>query len=607
MHEVVQPLVARAAQKTAKSPPVPGNKKPRRSGALVFRGRGNSLRELHIHTFHSTHSAHPVGMAAGILLLFDQLRNHRLGGKEQPGNRGRVLQRGAAHLGRIEHAHFDQVTELLGLGVEAEVAFAFRNLVHHDRRLGAGVGHDLAQRFLERARDDPDARILIRVFALEHVERYPGADIGHAAAGDNAFLHRGARRVQSIFDAGLLFFHLDLGRRTDLDHGHATCELGYTFLQLLFVVVAGRFVDLGADVLDPRLDRFGIAGSVYDRGFFRRDLDAFRAPEILEARFFEGQPDFFRNDLATGKDGDVFEHGLAAIAEPRSFDSRGLENSAQVVYHQRREGFAFDFLGDDEKRFAGLGHLLQNRQQFANVRDLLVVQKNVGLFQHRNLLFRVVDEIRREIPTVELHAFDHLELVLQTLAVLDGDHAFLSDFVHGIGDDLADRLICIRGNGADLGNFLARGAGLGQLLQLLDDGNDRLVDPAFQVHRVHSGGDELHTLSHDRLSEHSRRGRAVPGNIRSFRGDFLHHLRAHVLELVLQLDFLGNRHAVLGHGRGTEGALQHHVAALGAEGYLDRIGEDIDPGEQLVPRRLMKTYVFSRHCSLLNWNRWVTS
>src|SRR6266571_2621486 len=499
--------------------PAIGRKKPRRSGAFRSRPRRgveprspcskpaqicNARCALHIHPFHSAHSAHSMGMASGILLLFDQLGNHRLGGEEQSGDRSRVLQRGAAHLGRIEHAHLDQIAELLRLSIEAEVAFPFRNLVHHDRRLGTGVGHDLAQRLLERALDDPDARVLIGVLALELVERYPGADVGHTAACDNAFLNRRTRGVQSIFDARLLFLHLDFGRRTDLDDRHATRELGYSLLQLLLVVVAGRFVDLGADVLDPRLDRFGIAGSVDDRGFFLRDLDAFRAPEILEARFLEGQPDLFGNDLTTGKDGDVFEHGLAAIAEPWSFDSRGLEDSAQVVYHQRREGFAFDFLGDDEKRFAGLGYLLQNRQQFANVRNLLVVQKNVGLLQHRNLLFRVVDEIRREIPTVELHAFDHLELVLQTLAVLDGDHALLADFVHGVRDDLAYRLVRVRRYGADLRDFLARGAGLGQLLQLLDDGDDRLVDPAFQIHRVHSRGHELHPFFNDRLGEHGR-------------------------------------------------------------------------------------------------------
>src|SRR5712691_700945 len=51
----------------------------------------NALCALHIHAFHSAHSAHAVSMAPGILLLFDQLSHHRLGGEQQPGDGRRVL------------------------------------------------------------------------------------------------------------------------------------------------------------------------------------------------------------------------------------------------------------------------------------------------------------------------------------------------------------------------------------------------------------------------------------------------------------------------------------------------------------------------------------
>ena len=46
--------------------------------------------------------------------------------------------------------------------------------------------------------------------------------------------------------------------------------------------------------------------------------------------------------------------------------------------------------------------------------------------------------------------------------------------------------------------------------------------------------------------------------------DFLHHLRAHVLELVFELDLLGDRDAVLGDGRGAERLVEDDVAALRA-------------------------------------------
>src|SRR5216110_3328199 len=51
--------------------------------------------------------------------------------------------------------------------------------------------------------------------------------------------------------------------------------------------------------------------------------------------------------------------------------------------------------------------------------------------------------------------------------------------------------------------------------------------------------------------------RTVAGDVGGLGRDFLAHLRAHVLEFVLQLDLLRDRHAVLGDGRGAERALEH--------------------------------------------------
>src|SRR5260370_651630 len=135
-----------------------------------------------------------------------------------------------------------------------------------------------------------------------HVHAFHSAHSAHSAVGMASVVlllfDRGPRRVQSICDASFLCLHLDLARRTALDHRNAAGELRYALLQLFLVVVAGRFVDLGTDVLDPRLDPLGIAGPVDDGGFFLRDLDTFRAPEILEGRLFEGLSDFLGNDLA---------------------------------------------------------------------------------------------------------------------------------------------------------------------------------------------------------------------------------------------------------------------------------------------------------------------
>jgi hypothetical protein len=164
-------------------------------------------------------------------------------------------------------------------------------------------------------------------------------------------------------------------------------------------------------------------------------------------------------------------------------------------------------------------------------------------------LLRVGDEVGREIAAVELHAFDDVELEFETLGFLDGDHAFLADLLHRLGDLLADDGVAVGRDDADLGDFLGARNRLRARLDVLDDLEDGEVDAALQVHRVHAGRDRLHALADDRLGEHGRGGGAVTGDVVGLRGHFAQHLRAHVLELVLELDLLGDGDAVLGDAR----------------------------------------------------------
>jgi hypothetical protein len=113
---------------------------------------------------------------------------------------------------------------------------------------------------------------------------------------------------------------------------------------------------------------------------------------------------------------------------------------------------------------------------------------------------------------------------------------------------------------------------------------DGLVDAALQVHRVHAGGDRLEAFLHDGLGQDGGGGGAVAGLVVGLRGDFADHLRAEVLEGVSQFDFLGDRDAVLGRARGAEGLFDHDVAALGTQGHLDGVGEDVDAAQHLVAR-----------------------
>src|SRR5690606_20524048 len=104
----------------------------------------------------------------------------------------------------------------------------------------------------------------------------------------------------------------------------------------------------------------------------------------------------------------------------------------------------------------------------------------------------------------------------------------------------------------------------------------------------------------DGLRQDRRGRRAVAGHIGGLGGHLLDDLRAHVLELVLQFDFLGHRNPVLGDDRRAEAALEQHVAPLRAEGDLHRISQDIDALDHPAAGVIVELNVFGTHVLLLD-------
>jgi len=134
---------------------------------------------------------------------------------------------------------------------------------------------------------------------------------------------------------------------------------------------------------------------------------------------------------------------------------------------------------------------------------------------------------------------------------------------------------------------------------MLDHHFDGLLDAALQGHRIGAGRHVAHPLAVDALGQDGRGGRAVARHVAGLGGDFPDHLGAQVFHLVLQLDFLGHRHAVLGDGGRAELLLQDHVAALWTEGDLDGVRQLVDTLENLVAAILSVHDIFSHvHISL---------
>ena len=386
--------------------------------------------------------------------------------------------------------------------------------------------------------------------------------------------------MHGVLDQVLLLLDLDLGGAADPDHRHAAGQLGHPLLQLLAVVVGCRLLDQPADLVAAALDVRLLAGAVDDGHLLLGDDHLLGAAQHVEGDVLELDAQILADHLAGGENRHVLEHRLAPIAEARRLDRRDLEAASQFVDHQRGQGLALDVLGHHQERPPRFDHRLQNRQHRLQAGELFLVQQDVRILELAGHFLGVGDEVGREIAAVGLHALHHLELDLEALGLLDRDHALLPDLLHGLGDHVADLVSAISRDGADLGDLLAGGDGLGVLLEVFDDGVDGHVDAAFQVHRVHARGHRLGALAHDRLGQHRRRGGAVAGGIRGLVGNITHHLGAHVLELVDKLDLLGHRHPVLGNARRPVGLVENHIAPLGTERDLDRLGQDVDALQQ---------------------------
>lgn len=134
-----------------------------------------------------------AGAGGGCFLLLD-FDDGGVGGEEEAGDGGGVLECDAFDLGGDDDAHFDEVAVLAGEGVEAEVVGGvFEDVVGDDGAVEAAVGGDLLDGSGECAFDDVDADAFVAGDGLlEGFEGLAGAEDGDAAAGEDAFFDRGA-------------------------------------------------------------------------------------------------------------------------------------------------------------------------------------------------------------------------------------------------------------------------------------------------------------------------------------------------------------------------------------------------------------------------------
>src|ERR1019366_2340468 len=312
---------------------------------------------------HAAHAAHATTRhSRGPTVLLRPFGDHRFRGDQQAGDRGRVLQ-GATHdLGRVDDALAHHVDVVARLGVVAEVVLVLlQDLADHDRAVFAGIDRDLTRRVGQRFANDIDAVLLVLVANLDTLERLDRAEQGDATSRQDAFLDRGAGRMHRIIDAIFAFLHLDLGGTAHADHRNPAGELRQPLLQLLFVVIGRRLLDLPLDLGDASLYVGLLAGAADDRSVLLFDHYLLGAAEHVQSNLVEFDAEILADRLSAGEDRNVFEHRVAAIAEAWCFHRRNLEAAAQLVDDERGQSLALNILGDNDERLRGLHDRFEQR------------------------------------------------------------------------------------------------------------------------------------------------------------------------------------------------------------------------------------------------------
>src|SRR3954462_6132601 len=302
--------------------------------------------EVHV---TARHAAAGRGSARLLRLVGDD----GLGGEEQRGDGGGVLQGRARDLRRVDDAFGDHVDVLTGRGVQAVADGQVAHLLDDDATLETTVDGDLLERGLQGQLHGVGAGQLVTL-QVQLLEDRGGLDEGHATTGDDARLDGRLRVANGVLDAVLALLELDLGRGTGLDDGDATGELRQALLELLAVVVRVGLLDLGADLVDAALDLLGVTRTLDDGRLVLGHDDLAGAAQQRDVGGVELEADVLGDDLATGEGGDVLEDRLAAVTEAGRLDGDGLEGAADLVDDQGRQRLALDVLRDDEERLAAL-------------------------------------------------------------------------------------------------------------------------------------------------------------------------------------------------------------------------------------------------------------
>ena len=177
------------------------------------------------------------------------------------------------------------------------------------------------------------------------------------------------------------------------------------------------------------------------------------------------------------------------------------------------------------------------------------MQKNQRVFLNGFQRSRIRQEIRGQIPLIELHPFGVFENRIGALALIDGDDPFFTDLFHGIGHEIADLFIAVGADRRDALVILASFDLLGLLRDRLSGDFSSFENAALNGHGIHAHRHRSQPMHINRFSQNRRGGGPIAGNIAGLARHHVHELGAHVFKRLGKLDLFGYGDAILGDAR----------------------------------------------------------
>ena len=504
--------------------------------------------DLHAHSWHPAHHRVHAAGASGALWL-RSFHNCDFRCTEKGSNAASIDKCGAHDLEGVKDTCLNHVDVLARCTVEALVEVVGElvcELANNNGALSSSVLDNLAGRVGDRVLDNGDTKLLVEIGSLDILEGIDGGlEKTSSTTGEDTLLNSSAGGVQSIDDAVLLLTDLNLRGTTDLNDGNTTRELGETLLELLLLVLRGGGVGHdAADLLAALGNGVLAAVAVQEDGVLLSDGNSTGGTEHICGCLLELDVEVIAEDGTVGQDSEIAKNGLAVVTKARSLDGGDLKLATELVENADGKSLAVNVLSNDEKRAALLLGGLKSGDDVLDSGDLLLGEEDQRLLELDLGALGVGDEVGGDVSTVELHSLGNLELVLNGLALLDGDDTLLADLLHGVGEELADVSVAVGGDSGNLGDLLAGGDLLLVCAQVLDNGLDSGLGSAPQIHGVASGGNVLDGLGEDGTGENGGSCGTVTSNLVGLGGDILEEASTEVLELVLKDNGLGDGYTI---------------------------------------------------------------